>query len=387
MSYRLLTLLCLIVLWSCKTVAVGTSPPGAPEPTAPGARSVQPKSPKPEVNQQSPQKPTTGKPANGTAGAPVADGGETGASGAAEEPAPTPASAGVGNRPGPNPGNPVAVTGPSRIQTLTDTAKIRLMAAAASASYCGDDTSCAVAQRFAESSERVSNAFSLKGWTIRLVAARDAVLDVEGYVFFKPNEPDVLVAFRGSEVDLSPGSFNDWINVNGRALARNFQGTKISGRVHEGFLNGANGIWEQSAQGLRRLIQEENLAQKNFWITGHSQGGAVAVLIASRLFEESRQVKGVYAYGMPRIATEEFQSSYNRVLGDATLVIANQNDPVPHVPRQFTAVGTNFQIVPPRMQRLGKDGVAPWDIITAATQGDANHHILTDEDQGYFAGL
>lgn len=373
MVSRFFSLLCLVVLSACKTVAVQGTPPESPHPQQPDSAETKPSSKKPAPNRPVGRADTRTSP----------DGGETGAN----TNLPSAPSESRGGGLGSSSGSSSVAAAVSKIQPLNDTAKIRLMAAAAASSYCGDDTSCAVGQRFQESSERLRNSFNLKDWNIRLIAVRDAILDVEGYVFFKASEPDVIIAFRGSEVDFSPGSFNDWINVNARALAREFQGSKLTGRVHEGFLDGATGIWQHQEQGLRRLIQAERLAQKNFWVTGHSQGGAIAVLIASLLVEESLSVRGVYAYGMPRIASQDFQTSYNRVLGEVTIAIANQSDPVPRVPAQFTAVGANFQIVPPRMQRLGKDGLPPWDIISAATLGNANHHTLTDEEQGYFAGI
>lgn len=337
-----------------------------PTPTAPG-----PGAPTPEA-------PATPPPAQADASPPAADPNKTTSPGAPGSKPETSAKPEV-EKPTPRP--------TSEIQSLSEPERRRLMASAAAATNCGDGTGCGVIDQFAAANRTLNVNFKLDGWQASFLSARDAILDVEGYVFHRPDREDVIIAFRGSESDLSQGAFNDWVNVNARANAKHYGGRKIAGAVHEGFLEAMYGVWHPNETGLIKVLNDAKLKGKSFWITGHSQGAALATLIAMRLDEDNLQIAGVYAFGMPRLATFEFQAAYNRVLGPKTQVFANRQDPVPHLPPQFTSVGQNAIFWPPSTQTLGKDGVPAWDFVTAGLSGNAAHHSLTDRVNGYFGGL
>lgn len=70
---------------------------------------------------------------------------------------------------------------------------------------------------------------------------------------------------------------------------------------------------------------------RNIFVTGHSLGGALAVLIAHRLSTDRYDVQAVYTYGMPRPGDPNFAGVYNTALGPRTYRLVHGEDLVPTV--------------------------------------------------------
>jgi hypothetical protein len=79
------------------------------------------------------------------------------------------------------------------------------------------------------------------------------------------------------------------------------------------------------------------------FVTGHSLGGALAVLAASVLLSEGRQqIAAVYTYGQPRVGDPEFSAAFDAKLGALTFRYVNDLDIVPHVPLTRMLGGSAF---------------------------------------------
>lgn len=146
---------------------------------------------------------------------------------------------------------------------------------------------------------------------------------------------EIVLAFRGT-VGLNAGllGYLDWLN--------NFQSARVSdewlGNVHFGFHNAlfnrasSDNVWEALWRVLLRLRAENALAGKKLYITGHSKGGALAVLAAARLQKEfGITATAVYTYEAPRAGTADFARRYAE-LGIPTFRFENRGDIVPHLP-------------------------------------------------------
>jgi len=149
-----------------------------------------------------------------------------------------------------------------------------------------------------------------------------------------------LLVFRGSEQQL-----NDWL-VNFSTSRSDGPG----GFVHRGFRDALDAVWTR----IRARLKAH--AVRDLWITGHSLGGALAVLAAARCVlgdlstgegrpESGLTVRGVYTYGQPRVGDWQFAAAYEDALGLKTFRFVNRDDVVPRVPLASTGfrhVGRRF---------------------------------------------
>ena len=81
--------------------------------------------------------------------------------------------------------------------------------------------------------------------------------------------------------------------------------------VHRGINDALNSVWE-----LLQPILES--ASKPIWFTGHSLGGALAILAAFKWEVDSEKIGGVYTIGCPAIGGPEFKQQYNAQLYEKT---------------------------------------------------------------------
>lgn len=117
-----------------------------------------------------------------------------------------------------------------------------------------------------------------------------------------------VIAFRGTQVFL-PG--RDPLTLLGEIAEDILTDVRIPlvrapkparGRVHRGFRNALDEIWTPVARLVDRLRRDH--PGDALWLTGHSLGGALAILAGSRLPD----VQGVYAFGAPLVGDAEFRA-------------------------------------------------------------------------------
>jgi hypothetical protein len=146
--------------------------------------------------------------------------------------------------------------------------------------------------------------------------------DTQGFV--ARQEDAVFVSFRGTE----PINVDDWlsdVNFHQRKLH-----ASVPGLVHGGFALALEEIMQPM---LDAVVELSGGDRTRLFVTGHSMGGALAVLAAALLrFEAGRNVAAVYTYGQPRVGDPEFSSAFDTILGDVTFRYVNDLDIVPHVP-------------------------------------------------------
>ncbi|KAF2389273.1 lipase family protein [Pseudomonas frederiksbergensis] len=98
------------------------------------------------------------------------------------------------------------------------------------------------------------------------------------------------------------------------------------GKVHRGFYGGAQAVYPFVVGYLEKFYSGQKLM-----ITGHSLGGAVALILSEMLRRNSRYSPNIvlYTYGAPRAGDTTFIDSAQSLIHHR---IVNQNDPVPSVP-------------------------------------------------------
>ncbi|MBL0871574.1 MAG: lipase family protein [Phycisphaerales bacterium] len=149
----------------------------------------------------------------------------------------------------------------------------------------------------------------------------------------------VIIAFRGTD------NASNWIDTNAQfklaALKLPADTPPFPGRVHAGFNDAASKLFAALAPHLT----PEQLKGRAVWLTGHSLGGALAVLSAAAITRTLPHVNiyGIYTFGQPRVGDADFCAAYDALLKDRTFRTVNNRDMVPRAPtriQHFREVGS-----------------------------------------------
>jgi hypothetical protein len=162
---------------------------------------------------------------------------------------------------------------------------------------------------------------------------------------------NIIVAFKGSSdpVDFLQDAKFEMIGLN-------WPDIEAAVKVHTGFLEDFNAIKEELVKQVRQLLgqrmgsrdslppnttthESNNPFDPGVFITGHSLGGALAMLCALEFCRELLPVSGVYTFGQPRAGNAAFANLFDATfapggskLKDITFRVVNQNDIVPRTP-------------------------------------------------------
>ncbi len=163
------------------------------------------------------------------------------------------------------------------------------------------------------------------------------------HAFVASCDTHAILAFRGTQ------DTRDWMDDLQATPARFswlFEGAAEVGDVHAGFGHALRDAWDKINAALEivapRPDKNASLAtlasapQPTFWITGHSLGGALAVLSGAAFSflpdDTIRPVSGIYTFGQPRVGLHPFCASYDQILQSKTFRFVNKQDLVPRVP-------------------------------------------------------
>lgn len=156
-------------------------------------------------------------------------------------------------------------------------------------------------------------------------------------VYVAQDDNSVLVAFRGSEAPTTLDGLKDWLLTNannylilptGRA-GTDFAAAGVGARFHRGFLDALDMIWEPL---LAAVNEAEKTKERPLWITGHSLGGALALLAAWRLQRNFIAVQEVVTFGAPMIGNNEASAAFGREFAGKIFRYIDMEDLVPHLP-------------------------------------------------------
>ena len=164
----------------------------------------------------------------------------------------------------------------------------------------------------------------------------------------------VVVAFRGTLPPTSADheqTIRDWINDMNAEL---IQPTGMPGRVHEGFWNALDSLWQPV---LAEVLRQQGLAGagSGLFVTGHSKGGAMANLAAMRFKVERGIAATVRTFAAAHPGNDDFAAAYNNFIASTRYEYAD--DIVPHLPPSL-AFRQMFATVPfaqPYVHRLDLD--------------------------------
>jgi hypothetical protein len=144
----------------------------------------------------------------------------------------------------------------------------------------------------------------------------DVIGDDHCLVHITRDGTNVVFAFQGTNDGI------DWISNADRRYA-----TIDQGRVHNGFASSL-AVWLDAI-----VVEAEMIGNaEQLWITGHSRGGAHALLFAAACVARGVAVTGCYTFGSPRVGDTRFAAWCDRnIPGHHRYVY--QSDIVPRLPR------------------------------------------------------
>ena len=158
----------------------------------------------------------------------------------------------------------------------------------------------------------------------------------------------VVLAFRGTltfDFD-DPPSLRDWMNNLAAQLVQpDWLPDGSAARVHKGFLDSLDTLRTLGAfEEVTRQLQAAG-ASAPLLITGHSKGGALAILAALRFWTKNQTSSQVVTFAAPRVGDRAFADVYN----NARIVHARyefQDDLVPHLPLRFGGLVDQLAKIP-----------------------------------------
>jgi hypothetical protein len=148
---------------------------------------------------------------------------------------------------------------------------------------------------------------------LKATAFRHKVTRTRGFLGVCENY--AVLAFRGTD----PVTLPNWLTD---AVVRLVERGEYEGRVHLGFSSVLRRSWKQ----VERIL--EAAEDKPLFLTGHSMGGALAVLTACRLAKMGRPPVATYTFGSPRVGDPAFCEGYTQ----PTYRVVNRLDLVPEMP-------------------------------------------------------
>ncbi len=157
----------------------------------------------------------------------------------------------------------------------------------------------------------------------------DASTGADGAIFV--TDDAVIVAFRGTSTDSDGNRADLYTDLDNRVKLVKVNNREVG--IHQGFWTAANSVYPEI---LQRVVTEVDQHNKKVWLTGHSLGGAMAMVTAFRLqYQSGIPVQGLVSYGAPRVGNDWFYKEVERsAAGTSSLIQSTQRfvldgDPAP----------------------------------------------------------
>jgi hypothetical protein len=175
------------------------------------------------------------------------------------------------------------------------------------------------------------------------------------------NDKAVVVSFRGTE----PGALDalrKTLVTDVQALLAPVPWLPRGVQAHQGFQKALDTVYRPTADAV---VRQGGFRKKKVFVTGHSLGGALAVLCAARLQRDGRGTAVVHTFGAPRPGNQEFQRAFRLTCQRWV----NSDDVVPMLPGEefgYRHPGTTNNIQADGKVRLNdKEYKGPGDVQKA----------------------
>lgn len=151
------------------------------------------------------------------------------------------------------------------------------------------------------------------------------------------NDSVIVLAFRGSETPNSLDGFKDWLLTNAKnflvlpagRIGTDFVAAGVGARFHSGFMESLEEIWAPLFQAVEAAVTKKD---RPFFVTGHSLGGALALLAAWRLQRQMIPVHAVYTFGAPMVGNDIAAKAFEKEFPNRIFRYVDSGDMVPALP-------------------------------------------------------
>jgi hypothetical protein len=162
-----------------------------------------------------------------------------------------------------------------------------------------------------------------------------SVGNTQAYVATDDNH--ISVAFRGTEAPTSLDGLKDWLLTDANnylilpegSIGTDFAAAGVGARFHKGFMTALADIWEPVCTAVAAELKKK---ERPLWLTGHSLGGALALLAAWRFLRKTMDVYRVYTFGGPMVGNEAAVKAFDRELEGKVYRFVHGPDIVPKLP-------------------------------------------------------
>lgn len=205
------------------------------------------------------------------------------------------------------------------------------------------------------------------------------------------DDANIVVAFRGTESPATLDGLKDILLTDAMNLlvvpegrfGHDLSAAGVGARFHKGFVDALATVWEPLASAVE---SEMTRADRPLWLTGHSLGGALALLAAWLLKRHFIQVHEVCTFGAPMIGNDAACAAFNREFTGRIFRYVNGRDPVPKLPSMSLVANAFLHVDSQRL--IGPDpptgfadllgtvaSKAAGGLLTGAMLDDAWRHV------------
>jgi hypothetical protein len=155
--------------------------------------------------------------------------------------------------------------------------------------------------------------------------------------FLATNDSHIVIAFRGTESPTSVEGLKDWLLTDANnflivpegRIGTDFAAAGVGTRYHKGFMTALGDIWDGLFEATQAEITKKD---RPLWLTGHSLGGALALLAAWRFLRKTVDVYRIYTFGGPMVGNEAAVKAFDQELQGKVFRFVHGPDIVPHLP-------------------------------------------------------
>ncbi len=198
-------------------------------------------------------------------------------------------------------------------------------------------------------------------------------------VYVAHDDHSILIAFRGSESFATLDGFKDWLLTNARnflvipegRIGTDYSAAGVGARFHSGFMGAIADIWEPFFQRVDGLYSQR---ERPVWLTGHSLGGALALLAGWRLERHFIPVTRICTFGAPMIGNDAAAASFNKTFKRRIFRYVDDGDIVPKLPT-VSLFSNSYQHCEQEIPVAGQNVKSAVQALTSAAAQSADGEI------------